>query len=728
MAESVFGRAVEQVRSGRSATDLAAELVDQLTEVEKLGLLDGDEEFWPGLESMLLDGYNRRPIVLGAVERLEIPGLRFSDGPRGVVVGASTAFPVSMARGATWDVELEEQVGQAIGRELRAQGANFFGGVCINLPRHPGWGRAQETYGEDPCLLGEMGAALVRGVQRHAMAVAKHFALNSMENARFSVDVTADDATLHEVFLAHFRRVVEQGVDAIMTSYNSVNGEWAGQNEYLITRILRQEWGFEGITVSDFIWGLRDPVKSLRAGLDVEEPFRQQRAPALPAALADGRCAWADVDAAVRRILTVQLRHEVRKESPEPSPDVVFCAEHRALARDVAARSVVLLRNEDIAGAPALPLDPAALRRVAVIGRLSDMPNTGDHGSSDVRSPEVVTVLAGLRAALAGVQVDHSSDDDPEAASALVSGADACVVVVGYSAADEGEYISGELFSQPALVATFPPSEGDPHATRLFQEMATREGQGIVGTQGPGGDRASVRLRAQDVALIRAAAQACPRTIVVIVAGAAVLIDDWVDQVPAVLFGWYAGSEGGHGLADVLLGRRDPGGRLPFSIPRREDHLPFFDRDATAITYDTWFGQRLLDRLGEPALFPLGFGLSYSRFELSDLSVAPAAGGWNIEVRVTDVGGRGGRHVVQVYGRPQPAAEGFATRLLLGFAAVEVGRGGSVRARIAASARPLHRWADGAFAPASSGAVLEVGACSGDSTALAVTVAVPSPA
>ena len=209
------------MRAGQSLVDLVDELLAQLTPAEKLGLLDGDIPFWDGIADMNVNGYNRTPIPMGRVERLGIPGLLFSDGPRGVVMGRSTAFPVSMARGATWDRELEERVGTAIGLEGRAQGANFFGGVCINLPRHPAWGRVQESFGEDPLLLGEMGAALVRGVRPNMMAVAKHYALNSMENARFTVDVTADDATLHEVYLAHFRRVVDEGVDGIMTAYNS---------------------------------------------------------------------------------------------------------------------------------------------------------------------------------------------------------------------------------------------------------------------------------------------------------------------------------------------------------------------------------------------------------------------------------------------------------------------------------------------------------------------------
>ena len=269
MPASSYDKSVAEVRSGADAEEVAAGLYARLTETERLDLLDGDQDFWPGFQEMTEEGYNLRPIVHGAVARLGIPGLRFSDGPRGVVMGHSTAFPVSMARGATWDVNLEERVGEVIGAEARAQGANFFGGVCINLPRHPAWGRAQETYGEDPILLGEMGSALARGTQRHVMACAKHYALNSMENARFSVDVTCDEVALHETYLPHFRRVVEEGAYAIMSAYNSVNGEWCGQNESLLTGILRDQWGFRGVVVSDFMWGLRDAVLSLRAGLDI---------------------------------------------------------------------------------------------------------------------------------------------------------------------------------------------------------------------------------------------------------------------------------------------------------------------------------------------------------------------------------------------------------------------------------------------------------------------------
>jgi beta-glucosidase len=241
-----FARAVQEVRAGASAGSAAQRLLGALTDEEKLGLLDGDEPFWPGMPIMMGEGYNLEPIVAGAVDRLGIPGLRFSDGPRGAVIGSSTAFPVPMARGATWDPELEQRVGDAIGGEVRAQGGTFFGGVCINLLRHPAWGRAQETYGEEPLLLGAMGAALTRGAQRHVMACVKHYACNSMENARFTVDVQVDEQTLHEVYLPHFRAVVDAGVVSVMSAYNSVNGQWCGQNRVLLHDILREEWGSTG--------------------------------------------------------------------------------------------------------------------------------------------------------------------------------------------------------------------------------------------------------------------------------------------------------------------------------------------------------------------------------------------------------------------------------------------------------------------------------------------------
>ncbi|MGL5862168.1 MAG: glycoside hydrolase family 3 protein, partial [Phycicoccus sp.] len=444
--DTAFSDAVRAVRDGQDVADEASRLLATLTPEERLSLLDGDQPFWDGVRSMMqhamtmaVDG-GADPVVMGAVDRLGIPGLRFTDGPRGVVAGRSTAFPVPMARGATWDVALEEKVGIAIGLEARVRGANLFGGVCVNLPRHPAWGRAQETYGEDPVLLGALGSSLTRGVQRNVMATVKHYALNSMEFARFTVDVTADEATLHEVYLPHFREVVEEGVAAVMTAYNAVNGEWAGQNEQLLQEILREEWGFRGVTVTDFIAGFRDAAASLRAGMDVEAPFAQQRHEHLRADLDEGRAGWEHVDRSALRILSTQLRHYASRAEEEPSPTVVFSDGHRALAREVAADAAVLLKNDPVGATPVLPLAAEKLTSVAVIGRLADLENTGDHGSSAVRSPDVTTALAGITAALPHARIDHVAADDPDAAAVAAAGADVAVVVAGYTFEDEGEY------------------------------------------------------------------------------------------------------------------------------------------------------------------------------------------------------------------------------------------------------------------------------------------------
>jgi beta-glucosidase-like glycosyl hydrolase len=709
-----FSAAVTAVAAGADLAEETESLLGLLTRDEKLNLLDGDQEFWEGMTEMATVGYNTRPIIMGAIDRLGIPGLRFSDGPRGAVVGHSTAFPVSMARGATWNVELEERIGRAIGAEIRAQGANFFGGICINLPRHPAWGRIQETYGEDPILLGEFGAALLAGIRRHAMGVAKHYALNSMENARFTVDVTADDATLHEVYLPHFKRLVDEGVHALMTAYNSVNGEWAGQSRQLQQTILRDGWGFEGLTVSDFIWGLRDAALSLTNGLDVEEPFAQQRAHHLRAALDEGRASWADVDRSARRIIGTQLAFHASERDPEPGPEVVFSAEHRALAREAAAEAMVLLKNDAVLSdtdasaerAPLLPL-PRDVASVAVIGRLADVANTGDHGSSDVRSPEVVTALAGLRQALPDANITDVAFTDLDAAAQAAEDSEVAIVVVGYTAEDEGEFVGGESMNDPALHALYPPPR-EGVDTSLLSNPA-----GLMGGE-IGGDRSSLRLPPGDVDLIHAVVEANPRTVVVIVAAGAVITEEWRHEVPAVLLAWYSGSEGGHALADVLLGRVDASGRLPYSVPTSEEHLPFFDKNATAITYDRWHGQRLLDRDGHAPAFPLGFGLSYTTFSIEGIEPIGRLVGESFTARVTvrNTGERHGRHVVQLYGVTDAAD--FPHRVLLGFAPIWVPAGAVVSVSVPASTRPLQRWTSDGWQRVAATVTVEASAFSGD--------------
>ena len=323
------------------------------------------------------------------------------------------------------------------------------------------------------------------------------------------------------------------------------------------------------------------------------------------------------------------LRHATdpdRDRSPV-SDDVLASPSHRALAREAAAKSIVLLRNEPVDGTPLLPLDPATLHRVAVLGRLADERNLGDGGSSDVYAPSVVTHLAGLRAALPAAEVLHAGGNDLDEAAALAMSADVAIVVVGYTRADEGEYI-GESGSshlaallpsadEAAVVASFEARFVDDHVPA----PDTIPGSDALGLLHRGRSRAARRSTAPDEALIAAVAAANPRTVVAMVAGSAVLTESWRATVPALLQVWYSGMEGGHAFADVVLGATDATGRLPFSVPTDAAHLPPFDREADAVTYDAWHGYWKLARDRHQPAFPFGFGLSYTTWEIGPTTV-----------------------------------------------------------------------------------------------------------
>ncbi|MCU1633364.1 MAG: beta-glucosidase, partial [Micrococcaceae bacterium] len=327
-----------------------------------------------------------------------------------------------------------------IGLETRARGANYSASVCVNLLRHPAWGRAQECYGEDPVLTGRMGSALTRGVRVHVMACLKHFALNSMENERFEVDVSVDEHALHEVYLPHFKAVVEAGADSVMSSYNRVRGEYMDVNRALLTDVLRHEWGFSGFVTSDWVFGTHDAVASLQAGMDVEMPLRLLRARDLPAALRSGDVDRATVLLSARRILRTSVMHAATREVVRPSAALIASPAHRALAYQVAAESIVQLKNETTGAAPLLPL-AAATRHLAVNGSLAAHANLGDHGSSRVRPPSTVSPLQGLREALPGVRITTTSGRNERAAAALAAAAETAIVVVGLDQHDEGESV-----------------------------------------------------------------------------------------------------------------------------------------------------------------------------------------------------------------------------------------------------------------------------------------------
>lgn len=569
--------------------------------------------------------------------RLGIPPLRMVDGPRGVSrgTGPATSFPVGIARGASWDEELEERVGRAIALEARARGATALLAPTVNVLRHPLWGRAQETYGEDPFHIGRMGAAFVRGAQTELAACAKHFALNSIENSRAVVDVVADERTLREVYLPHFRTIVQDAhVAVVMSAYNSVNGSFASENGHLLRQILKTEWGFPGLVVSDWVFAVKSTVGSARAGLDLEMPLAQYYGPPLLAAVERGEVDEATIDEAVLRILRVK---ECFPRSPDPPPlEIIESDEHRALAREAAVRGMVLLKNDGL-----LPLDPAQIPEVVVVGPLADRENLGDTGSSATRSTEVVTPLEGLRARFGAEKVRFLPGPDWSAAETeSIRTAAVVIAVAGLTWRDEGENVPGGA-----------------------------------------GDRSQLELPDDQESLVAAAVALNPRTVVVVEGGGPVTPGPWLDRAAALLLAWYPGLEGGHAIADVLTGQEEPGGRLPVSIARELSDLPPFDNVSRQVQYGYFHGYRHLDREGIDPLFPFGFGLSYTTFAYEQLQIdqpqvapgEPLTG----RVRVRNTGPRRGREVVQIYASVPDSVVERPVRWLVAFAPVELEPGES---------------------------------------------------
>ena len=565
------------------------------------------------------------------VERLAVPPFRMSDGPRGVTnVEGATTFPVGVARGATWKPEIERRVGAAMGRELRAIGGNVLLAPTINNLRHPSWGRSQETYGEDVQHLSRMAVAFVRGVQEYVLANPKHYAANSIEDTRFDVDVTVDERTLREIYLPHFRAaVLEGGAASVMSAYNSVNGQFCGENEHLLKQILKTDWGFDGFVLSDWIFGTQSTLGSALNGLDLEMPIPKVYGELLLAAVRDGDVPESVLDDAVRRMLRKKLHHGLDQPS-NLDESLLANDEHLALAREAAVEGSVLLKNE----AGALPLDVSTLEHIAVVGLLADTPNTGDNGSSNTKPAFVVTPLQGIQDAVGDeVAVEHIGKDVLGAEDlALIAAADVVIVVTGLTAEDEGESLIGA------------------------------------------GDRLDLGLSAERVKLIQDAAAANDRAIVVLEGGGAITMGEWLTDIEALLMAWYPGQMGGHAVADLLFGDANPSGKLPVTFPTGLDQLPPFDNESLEVTYDYFHGYRYVDRNGSTPEFPFGFGLSYTTFTVDNLQAsqteANAGDVVRFRVDVTNTGSAAGAEVVQLYVSYPDSAVMRSERELKGFAKV----------------------------------------------------------
>lgn len=613
----------QQSNHVKESRELARELIKKMTLKEKEYMLGGH---WLPLRELFKGRiYNVYPIPGGGCKRLGIPPALFSDGPRGVVMHNSTAFPTSNVRAAAFDDGLEERIGDAIAKECIAHGANYFAGVCINLLRHPAWGRAQEAYGEDQYLTGRYGVALTNALQRRGViSCPKHYALNSIENLRFEVDAKCDKETLNDVYLYHFKKCIDAGAGSIMGAYNKVNGTYSCENKELLTDILRNEWGFEGFAISDFVWGVHEGVESLEAGLDIEMPMSMKRGGKLRKAVKNGTLDEKVVDKACENIISTLIRFGVILRKQTFGKDVVVCKEHQDLARETLEKGTVLMKNNGV-----LPIcDKNA--KIAVVGRFANDKVIGDHGSSCVFPPYIVTPYEGLKKVYNNIVMESSSDI--EKCKAATRDAEKIIVVVGNNFEDEGEFVA-------------------------------KGGEKIV----KGGDRRSLRMHKEDVDLIRALSTLGKPVVVVFYAGSAVIIEEWKDCVDAIVYAGYPGLEGGNALANIISGKVNPSGKLPFTVAKREEDYPKFlySGEGTEITYEYYHGYAKFEKENIAPAYPFGYGISYTEYSYGDMTARVDGDNIVATVKVKNVGKVDGEEAVLAFvgsnieGKPHKLLKGF---------------------------------------------------------------------
>ena len=672
-------------------------LLTELTLAEKAALTSGSS-FW----------------YTAPVERLGIPRIMVSDGPHGlraqpgegdhVGLGGSlpaTCFPTASAVASSWNPELLHRIGVALAREARAARLSVILGPGVNMKRSPLCGRNFEYLSEDPFLAGELGVGIVDGIQSGGVGVSvKHFAANNQETDRLRVDARVDERTLREIYLPAFERIVTACDPwTVMCSYNKVNGLSASENPWLLTTVLREEWGFRGLVVSD--WGaVYHRVPALAAGLDLEMPPDLPRSPEQVVAAVHAGVLSGDVlDERVRTVLRLVDRGSAVLDADEPFDDETADT-HHALARAAAGESIVLLKNDPGAdGTPLLPLAPEA--RIALVGEFARTPRFQGAGSSQVNPTRVDSVLETFAASpgevafAAGYGLEDAGDDDRlrDEAVSVAAAADVVVMLVGLPAADESE----------------------------------------------GFDRTHLRLPANQLAALRAVAAANERVVVVLVNGSVVELGEVVPHAPALVEAWLGGQAAGAAIVDVLSGRVNPSGRLAESVPHRlQDNSSYlnFPGDSQVVRYGEglYIGYRGYDRADLPVAFPFGFGLSYTTFALADLavttsgSVADGTLAAEVAVTVRNTGPVAGAEVVQVYVRDVAASVGRPVRELKGFAKVVLDAGESRRVTVALDQRAFSYWSEllGRWVVEAGEFAIEVGHHSRD-LPLARTIGVDAP-
>lgn len=584
--------------------------------------------------------------VTTPIKRLGVPEMFVSDGPHGIrcvpedtlLINRSlpaTCFPTASSLAASWDGDLLWELGQALAEEAIALGVSVILGPGTNMKRSPLCGRNFEYFSEDPYLAGMLAANLIEGIQSKGVGTSlKHFAANNQEHERFSINAQVDERTLREIYLPAFEIAVTKAKPwTVMCAYNRINGPYASESHWLLTEVLRDEWGFEGFVVSD--WGaVRDRVASMKAGLDLEMPGpKQTRVNAVIEAVRNGELDEAVVDESVRRILTIICR-----AAETPKGGEFDISGHHALARKISADTMVLLKNNGL-----LPLrDP---RHIAVIGQAAMEPHFQGGGSSHIKPTQIDVPLIELQKLAGHAEISFAQGYPKE---------DDCV--------DQALIDEAVAIAQKANVAlifiALPPS---------------KESEGY--------DRKDLDLTAQQVALIQAVTAGQPNTVVILNNGAPVVMGEWIDGAAAVLEAWMMGQAGGGAIADVLFGRINPSGKLAETFPLRLTDTPSylnFPGENGAVRYGEglFIGYRYYDTKQIPVQFPFGHGLSYTTFDYSDMRVSAShfkdVDGVTVSVDVTNTGQVAGKEIVQLYVRDPESRLIRPVKELKGFAKLDL--------------------------------------------------------
>ena len=679
-SEKPAGNVPAYLDESRPLEERVEDALSRLTVEEKIALIHAQSKF-----------------SSAGVPRLGIPEVWCTDGPHGIraevlwdewdqagwTSDSCTAFPALTALAASWDPSLAALYGKSIGEEARYRKKDVLLGPGVNIYRTPLCGRNFEYMGEDPYLSATMVVPYVQGVQSNNVAACvKHYALNNQETSRFFYDVTVDDRTLYEIYLPAFRAAVQEGgAWAIMGSYNLYKGQWNCHNQYLLNDILKGEWGFDGVVISDW-GGVHDTDQAITNGLDMEfgtwtngltmgqtnaydnyflaAPYLER--------IRSGKVGTTELDDKARRVLRLIFRTNM---NPEHKTGKFTCPEHYAAARKIGAEGIVLLKNEG----GLLPLR-ADLKKIVVVGENAVKMMTVGGGSSSLKAQHEVSPLDGIREAFPAAEIVYERGYVGDAGGE-------------YNGVSTGQDLREKRGAARLIVDAVKAAE-DADCVIFIGGLNKSEGQDAEGA-----DRTGLELPYDQDAVIEALAAVNPRLVVVNISGNAVAMP-WVERVPAIVQDWYLGSEAGHSLADVLTGAVNPSGKLPFTFPadledgpvrtpeqfpgvESDDRRPVFSDVMVPILKETYteglyVGYRWFEKQRIAPLFPFGHGLSYTTFaygtpKLSRSTMTPD-GTVTVSVDVTNTGDVAGAEVVQFYVADPDASVDRPVKELKGFGKV----------------------------------------------------------